>query len=53
MMLYSLFGVVTTMVWGRANSNTTRSKADSLGGSRCSITLTTAAASKFARRWSR
>ncbi|MBI3179177.1 MAG: hypothetical protein HYZ27_05915, partial [Deltaproteobacteria bacterium] len=36
--LYSRFGVVRTTVSGRANSNTTRSKAASLGGSRCSTT---------------
>ena len=38
---------------GRANSNTTRSNAVSRGGSRCSITSTTAAASNPASRASR
>jgi hypothetical protein len=44
--LYSRFGVVNTTVLGRANSKSTRSNADSRGGSRCSTTSTTAAASR-------
>ena len=51
--LYSRFGVVSTTVRGRANSNSTRSNADSRGGSRCSMTSTTAAASKPSSRLSR
>ena len=43
--LYSTFGRGQTTVPGRANSNSTRSKAARRGGSRCSITSTTAAAS--------
>ena len=42
-----------TTVAGRANSNRTRSNAASRGGSRCSMTSTTAAASKPSSRLSR
>src|SRR5260370_599808 len=52
-MLYSLFGVVSTTVRGFANSKSTRSNADNLGGSRCSTTSTTEAASKPSSRLSR
>src|SRR5580692_6119899 len=48
--LYSRFGVVNTTVRGLANANNTRSNADSRGGSRCSTTSTTAAASKPSSR---
>ena len=51
--LYSRFGVVSTIVAGRAHSNSTRSNAAKRGGSRCSMTSTTAAASNPASRWSR
>ena len=51
--LYSRLGVVSTTVPGRANSNNTRSKAAKRGGSRCSTTSTTAAASNPANRLSR
>src|SRR5258707_10217257 len=52
-MLYSWFGVVSTTVRGLANSKSTRSNADSRGGSRCSTTSTTAAASNPSNRLSR
>src|SRR4051794_19679408 len=42
-----------TAVPGRANSKSARSNAARRGPSRCSITSTTAAASKPASRWSR
>jgi hypothetical protein len=51
--LYSRFGVVRITVRGLANSNSTHSKADSRGGSRCSTTSTTAAASNPSSRLSR
>jgi hypothetical protein len=51
--LYSALGVVTTTVPGRAEPNTLCSAAASRGGSRCSMTSTSAAASKPISRLSR
>ena len=46
-------GVVSTTSLGLACSNNTLSNAANLGGSRCSMTSITVAASKSASRWSR